>query len=302
MSGLFLHKRLPHSTNLSDYVRLHSAVLLFGLAGLFGKFLSLSPLLIVAGRTFFASLTMGLILMAVKSTAPKTSLKAYLVLLLLGFLLALHWVTFFQAIQMATVAIGLLTYASYPVFVVLIESVTPKTRSTKSTLLALSMVILGLILIIPDFNLKQAASRGAIWGVVSGFSFAILTLANRRLVQQTSALIITGGENLGAFLLLLPFIWHKIPFVQFTEWELLLFLGIVCTALAHWLFNQGLRTVSAQNASIIATLEPVYGILAAFFIIQESLVFSTILGGIIILIGSLIVTLHKLPNHNQKPL
>jgi|UPI0003A62FB6 drug/metabolite transporter (DMT)-like permease len=302
MSGLFLHKRLPHSTNLSDYVRLHSAVLLFGLAGLFGKFLSLSPLLIVAGRTFFASLTMGLILMTVKSTAPKTSLKAYLVLLLLGFLLALHWVTFFQAIQMATVAIGLLTYASYPVFVVLIESVTPKTRSTKSTLLALSMVILGLILIIPDFNLKQAASRGAIWGVVSGFSFAILTLANRRLVQQTSALIITGGENLGAFLLLLPFIWHKIPFVQFTEWELLLFLGIVCTALAHWLFNQGLRTVSAQNASIIATLEPVYGILAAFFIIQESLVFSTILGGIIILIGSLIVTLHKLPNHNQKPL
>jgi len=70
MSGLFLHKRLPHSTNLSDYVRLHSAVLLFGLAGLFGKFLSLSPLLIVAGRTFFASLTMGLILMAVKSTNP----------------------------------------------------------------------------------------------------------------------------------------------------------------------------------------------------------------------------------------
>jgi hypothetical protein len=55
---------------------IHIAVLLFGLAGLFGKLLVLSPLVIVFGRTFFASITLGIIIFySLKNSTPNAVQK-----------------------------------------------------------------------------------------------------------------------------------------------------------------------------------------------------------------------------------
>ena len=102
-------------------VEIHIAVLLFGLAGLFGKFLSLSPLVIVFGRTSFAALTLSAILFYSKTRIRTKSIRDFTVLVLLGILLAIHWTTFFQAIQISTVAVGLLTFSTFPVFVTFME-------------------------------------------------------------------------------------------------------------------------------------------------------------------------------------
>ncbi|MFC2158171.1 EamA family transporter, partial [Acidobacteriota bacterium] len=100
----------------NSLIELHVAVVLFGLAGLFGKWLALSPFIIVLGRVFFASLVLGLILAAKKQSFKITPRKNYWVFLSLGVLLAVHWVCFFQSIQVSTVAVGLLSYSSFPLF------------------------------------------------------------------------------------------------------------------------------------------------------------------------------------------
>ena len=80
-------------------VEIHIAVLLFGLAGLFGKFLSLPALVIVFGRTSFAALALSAILFCSKTQIRTKSIQDLTVLILLGIILAIHWITFFHAIQ-----------------------------------------------------------------------------------------------------------------------------------------------------------------------------------------------------------
>src|SRR5271157_3661450 len=97
----------PASPRSRALLGLHGAVLLFGFAGLFGKWLSLPPVTIVFGRAAVASVALALLL-------PRSGERGGLPrrfewnLVASGALLALHWVAFFQAIQMANVAVGLL--------------------------------------------------------------------------------------------------------------------------------------------------------------------------------------------------
>ena len=101
--------------------QIHLAVLLFGLAGLFGKFLTLSAFVIVLGRTFFASLTLALALLVTGRSSRPRSGKDFALFLVLGGVLALHWTTFFHSIQVSTVAVGLVTFTTFPLFVTLME-------------------------------------------------------------------------------------------------------------------------------------------------------------------------------------
>jgi drug/metabolite transporter (DMT)-like permease len=72
---------------------------------------------------------------------------------------------------------------------------------------------------------------------------------------------------------------------------LLILLGIVCTAVAHSLFISGSSNVKAQTASIIASLEPVYGIIFSMILLSEIPTLQITLGGLIILGSSIYVTI-----------
>ena len=108
-------QRMTHTGAL---VALHVAVALFGFAGLFGKWLALSPVAIVLGRTAIAAVALGILRLRARQHA------AFDVRLIgNGVVLALHWLSFFAAIQVSTVAVGLLGYASFPLFTLLAERV-----------------------------------------------------------------------------------------------------------------------------------------------------------------------------------
>ena len=62
----------------------------------------------------------------------------------LGALLSAHWMTFFKAIQVSTVAIGLLAFASFPVFVTLFEPIFFKERWRAVDMLTMAVVVPGL--------------------------------------------------------------------------------------------------------------------------------------------------------------
>ena len=140
----------------------------------------------------------------------------------------------------------------------------------------------GLILIVPSFDFGNKVFTGVLWGLISGLSFAVLTIWNRQLVQNTSALQIGLLQNLWATIALLPFV-QSFTTINSTQLGLIIFLGIFCTALAHWCFISALRSIRSQTASVTSTLEPVYGIVLAIIILNEVPTMRECLGGLIIL-------------------
>jgi len=266
------------------------AVILFGLAGLFGKWLFLSPLIIVLGRVFFASLALLLFFLLSKQNIRISPTKNHALFVLLGFILAVHWAAFFQSIQISTVAVGLLSYSSFPVFTAFLEPLFFKEKIEMSAIFYAFLCVIGIFLIIPRFDLNNSVYQGVLWGLFAGFTFSILTILNRKLSKRYSSLLITFYQDFWATLFLFPFFFIMHPRLDSRDILLLLILGIFCTALSHSLFIKGMRHIKAQTAAIISSLEPVYGIIMALLILNEVPSMRVVLGGIVILGTTFAVT------------
>ncbi|MCP4296553.1 MAG: EamA family transporter [Proteobacteria bacterium] len=264
-------------------LEIHTAVLLFSLAGLFGKFVTLPALVIVFGRTFFAALALGIISILRNTPLFPFSNKDRLIFLTIGALLALHWYTFFYAIQISTVATGLLTFSSFPIFVTILEPLFFKEKFRLTDGLFALIVSVGLLLVIPIYDLSNNLTQGVVWGTLSGFTFALLSLFNRKYVLQYPPLMLGLNQNAAASLVLIPLIFFEDWSLKFSDLMLLIILGVFCTALAHVLFIKSLATIKIQLASIITTLEPLYGILFAFLLLSEVPSQRTVFGGTLIL-------------------
>ena len=280
---MVLPSQPPLSPHKAALLQVHASVFLFGLSGLFGKFLDLPATVIVLGRTGFATLALGLVLGLGGQTLRPRSAQDLLGMALLGGLLAFHWGSFFHSIQLATVAIGLLTFSSFPVFVTLLEPLLFKTPWRWRDGAIAALVVLGVALVIPEYRPGSATTLGAIWGLLSGLSFALLQLLNKGYRQRYSALAIAFYQDFFACLSLLAIAPLTSLALSTREVGLLLVLGVLCTAVAHTLFIESLAVLRTQTASIISALEPVYGILLAALVLGEVPSFRTLVGGGLIL-------------------
>jgi len=280
--------------NYSSLLQIHFSVFLFGFAGLFGKWISLDAISIVWGRVLFASIAFGLFFIIKKVAVFKLSVKTVVFLAFLGGLLAFHWWTFFLAIQLSNVALGLLSFASFPVFTALLEPLFNKAPLNLKTIFLVLLSSIGIYIILPEWNWQSEYVQGVFWGICSGLSFAILTLFNQkvqvssRLPKENSSVILAFYQDLFALVFLTPFIGFS-----FFEWEWMtlgqiVLLGIVFTAFAHLFYINGLKNEKASTASLASNLEPVYGILFAYLLLGEEVGLYTIIGGIIILLAAVL--------------
>ncbi|WP_457551480.1 DMT family transporter [Desulfobacula sp.] len=269
--------------------QIHLAVFLFGFSGLFGKFLLCSPLYIVFGRTFFAFITLFLFARFFSKTNLFGFNKEQMCSFILqGLLLAVHWWTFFLSIQISSVAIGLITFSTFPLFVTFLEPLFFKERLKKKDIIVALAVFIGILLVIPNFNFSNNITKGGFLGIISGLTFAFLALVNRRNARISDSIAIAFYQNLFAsIILILPILTLQIAPPQILEIPLLIFLGVICTALAHTLFIKSLTFIRAQTAAVIAGLEPVYGIILAFLMLNESPQARTLIGGLIIVSASI---------------
>jgi drug/metabolite transporter (DMT)-like permease len=275
---------------LRGLVTANVAVLLFGLAGVLGKLSMLPAPIIVFGRSFFA----GLVLLAVCwlrhiSLRPKQSRDAYL-LLGQGVLLALHWTAFFQAINVSNVAIGLLSFSSFPLFTAILEPLLLHQRPRRIQIIAALLILPGIYLLVPSFSLQNQTTLGVMWGVLSGASFALLSVTNRWLGRTYSSLMISLYQDGIAAIVLLPIFFFTATGSFWTPHALLILfiLGVVCTALAHTLFIASMRDITAQSASLLASLEPVWGIIFGIVLLGAIPTARTLLGGAIIISATLL--------------
>lgn len=278
------------------YLAIHLAALFFGLAGIFGALIHASAEFITMARALFATLVLlSMLLLRRGSLFPTKILgrpKSFVHLLGASLFLSLHWLSFFLAVKKGGVAIATLGFASFPAFTILVEYVIAKDPMYRNDVLAIGLITFGLILVNPSFSFHDQATIGLLWGIFSGFSFALFTFLNRNLSQQGSALQIALWQNIGVLLLCLPWTWHQVVGVSAQDWLWSAMLGVFCTAFAHYLIIRSLQRLKARHAGIVIALEPVYAIIFAAILFQQYPNLKIILGAILI-IGTIVWSQHQ---------
>ena len=262
---------------------LHGAVMLFGLSAVLGQFVDAPAAVIAGGRVVWSSLALLVLSLAKKSDLKLKSKKDYATALAAGVVLAIHWATFFQAIQSSSVAIGTLTFSAFPLFLTFLEPLVFHEPLRLRSLVTALLLLAGVGITVPDFSLENQVTLGIVWGLVSALAYAVLSLANRYLSGRYEARTVCLYEQGTAAVVLLP----VLVFSRVT-WSLqnvagIAAIGLLCTAIAHSLYVAAQRHVKAQTAGIISGMETVYGILFALLFLGEIPGPRELIGGAVIL-------------------
>lgn len=272
-------------------VATHIAVLLFGLVGLFAKVVALPAIILVLGRTFFSSAFLGAYLTVKRQKFALKTRGDYVLIVFAGIILAMHWTSFMQSIQVSTVAVGTLTLATFPLFSAVLEPLLFHEKMRVSDIACALVMLGGVACIVDDFSLEGPMAQGVLWGLLSAFTYALLSLANRKFSSGYPASLVSFYEQATATVVLLPALFVLKPSFTALDIGMLAIMGIVFTAIAHTLFIGGLRTVKVRTAGIITGLESVYGIVAALLFLGEIPGIREVIGGAIILAVALYSTL-----------
>lgn len=261
----------------------NAAVALFGLAGVLADLTGLPAPLAVLGRATFAALAL-LGLVALRRLSPRVKLADAPLVLGQGALLAAHWTVFFQAIAVSNVAIGVITFATFPLFTAILEPLILGVRPRKVEVAAAFGILGGIAVLVPSDDLAGATAAGIAWGLLGAASFALLTVLNRRLGRAYSSQVVSLYQNAVAAVVLSPLllVFGAAPLAEPRTVLLLILLGVGCTAVAHTAFIAGLQHMTAQLASLLASLESVWGIAFALLLLGEVPTVRTLVGGAII--------------------
>ncbi len=271
-------------------VNVNIATLFFGLAGALGKLSGLPAPAITLGRVIFAGVALALWAAVARVSLRPHARRDIAVMALQGIVLAVHWTSFFQAIVVSNVAIGLLAFSSFPLFTAALEPLLLHQRPRPIEVVAAFLILPGIFLLVPKFSLDNHATQGVLWGLLAGATFALLSVVNRSLSSRYPSVTISFYQDAIAALALAPtvFLARGIGFLSARSLLILLLLGVFCTALAHTLFIASLRDITAQLASVIAALEPVWGIFFGWLLLAEAPSARTLLGGALIVGAALL--------------
>lgn len=272
-------------TPRASILSLHTAVLLFGLSGLIGKSVHSPAVVVTCLRSLIGAVALAVFLCLMsRGRAWQLGFRGRVTAMLgAGVLLAGHWWAFFMAIQLGSVSLGLLTYASFPLFITVLNWLLQREPIPRKDWWAAVAVIIGLGLVVPDWNFGSQAGRAALLGLASGLTFALLTLLNRQLTNHVPPLPLVIVQMATAGLILLPLAVPQIPKVTAGDWLWMLLLGVACTGVAHACFTSSLKTVRVAVVGVAAALEPVYGMLAAWLFLGESPTMTMLIGATFII-------------------
>lgn len=260
----------------------HISVLIFGLTALFSKIITLSALEITLLRSVFAVLIILALLGWQKKSLKLSKTKDYAIVLLLGIFLALHWITYFHAMQVSSVAVGVIALYTFPIITVFLEPLFHGEKPHIKDILSALLVLFGIYLLVPEFSFSNTTTQGILWGILSAVFFSLRNIIQGHYFKGYSAKHSLFYQTLVTFFVLLPFSYTAIPQVTSMQWGQLLILGVFFTAVPHTLFAFSLLNLKAKTVSLVACIQVVYASIFAMLFLGEWLDLSTILGGFIV--------------------
>lgn len=254
------------------FLQLHIAVFLAGFTGVLGRLISLNEAVLVWYRLMIACLVLWISLLFQKRK-PAASRKLFIQASTVGFLLAMHWVSFYAGIKNSNVSTALVCLSSMGFFTAILEPVMLRRPFDITEVLLGLLVIAGISIV---FHFDPHYKLGIIISIFSAFLASVFPILNRQILQKMDAETATRYQLSGGFVfitLLMPVYLHYFPvdrlLPSLKDFAWLLVLAVLCTVVAYDLFMKALQKISAFTVNLSYNLEPIYGIGMAFLIYRE---------------------------------
>jgi len=251
---------------------------------LFAKLLPFPATTIISGRAVFACIILFLFLWLRGKKIYVFSKSDLLKLLGIGIIFGLHWVTYFHSMQVSTVAIGMLSLFTYPVFTAILEPLFDGKKIDPFSFLLTLFAFAGLSFMVPSFDWNDTGFQGVLWGLISAVLYAIRNILTKQMHAHYSSAHLLSIQLFAAALILLPFADGLVDMI--TNLQYLLYQVLMAgffTAFAHTLWIRSFSQIPVVTAGIFSTISPFYGILSAWFFLGETPPDKIWLGGGIIL-------------------
>lgn len=212
--------------------------------------------------------------------------------LLAALSMAMYQPLFFSGVMMTGVAVGtVVTIGSAPILSGLLEWLFLKTRPSKVWWYSTILSIVGCILLFVNSDSVHVEPVGIMLALGAGFVFASYTLVSRSVVQVQPSLSVVAVIFSLSGLMLSPslFIFDMSWITESNGVLVSLHLGLVATALAYFLFAQGLKKVKSSTAVTLALAEPLTAALLGVFLLEETLTITSWIGMVFIILGIVVL-------------
>lgn len=300
-SNLAYHIALTSAHIRKAYTQMHISIFLWGFTGILGKLIQLSEGLLVWYRMLLTALMLMAILLY-RGELRLPPAKELWRLSGVGFVIMLHWVTFYGAIKYSNVSIALSCFSCSALFTALLEPLFQRRKVIVAEILFGLLAIVGIYLI---FSFQKLYAIGIVLAIITAALSAAFTIMNKQMVDKHPPELITFVELSSGWIyltLLLPIYLYYFPSPSILpsnlDWLWLFILSFFCTTIPFTLSLKALKKVSAFTLNLSVNLEPIYSIIMAIAIFHENkeLTWGFYLGTAIILSS---VVLHGLYKYSQ---
>ncbi len=264
-------------------VLLNMGMLFSSSSGAFGRYIDLSPPHTIGYRALMAlALLLGYALFQ-KHNLRFDLKKHGFTVLLSGFFMAIHWVSYFYALRWGSVAIGMLSLFTYPVFTSLMEPFFFKTHWQWRHLIMSLLIIIGTYFLAPSLDPSEVSTQGLMMGLFSAFTYSLRNIILKKKVDTFKGSSLMLYQMAITTLLLIPAFFVYAGEVVKPQLPYIAFLALV-TTIGHTLFINSFRYFSISTVSILSSIQPLLGILLGVLFLAEIPSERSIIGGVLILL------------------
>ena len=268
--------------DLKHILQLNLAVIIISTSGTLGRYIELSPFLIIFLRSFIAIWALVIFCKIKGFKLNFSNKKDLLKVLFAGILMCAHWLTYFQSLKLSSVAIGMLSIYTYPVITTFLEPLIRKTGFNKIHLFLGILVLFGVYFLVPEFSLDNQQTIAVCFGVGSAFLYSLRNILMKQQASKYNGSVLMLYQMFVVSTLLIPVLFFFDLSVIPSQLAPVLVLGLLTTSVGHTLLVSSFKYFSATTASIISSAQPIYGILLGYFILNEIPSINTVIGGLLI--------------------
>ena len=279
--------------HLRNIVTINFAMLCLCTSGPLGRYINLSPPLTIWYRAALAVFVLGVFCLWKKYSFRFDFKKDGVTLFLSGFLITVHWVTYFFALQWSNVAIGMLSLFTYPIMTTLLEPVFLKTRFQTTHLFLGGIILLGIYLLVPSFDINNTMTQGLLMGLISALSYATRNLMMKTKIGNFNGSMLMFYQLMVTIVLLFPALFFYNNENVISQIPYLVFLGLITTAVGHTLFLNSFKHFTVSTASIMSSIQPIFGIVLAMIFLNEIPSWRSAIGGGLILMTVVVESLQS---------
>ncbi|WP_226003365.1 DMT family transporter [Paenibacillus sp. BJ-4] len=254
---------------------------------------SIPPLTLGLSRFIIASIVLGIVLL-IKKEYVKVKPKDLATISFSGVLgITLYFSMENIGVSLTTASNAALIVASYPAITSLLELILYKVKISKYKICGIALAMIG-VYFLTSVGESSGGKNQLIGNLIligTGFAWAFYTFMTRKVVDKYPPVTLSFYQTVAGSIFFIP-----LALLEKDSWQapttaaltLLIYLGMFCSVIAFLLYNYGLIKLSPSSSVSLMNLVPIFGVLFSVLLLQETITWRQIIGGMVVIIGVLL--------------